>query len=89
MGKIERHNDWCSYDSLDGERLKDGEILEITFPDGWFMTAAIRLAKWSESISDHGHASAYPQERAEIDFSLHGIRVVIPLAGLEAERIAT
>lgn len=86
MKIVERVQDWCSYDQLDGTKLVDGEILNVRFKDGTTEVCEILIEEWEEDISDHGHENSYVQSQAYAVKKFRGTKIKIALAGLRAER---
>lgn len=87
MNKIVRIKDWCSYDTLDDIKIEDGETLQIELPDGIIVVKDVVEKTWSESISDMNKALKYGQSQAHIELTVHGLDILVPIAGLKAARV--
>jgi len=87
MGKIERYSNWCELDQLDGETIKDGETLEVTFPNGKVIKLKAAVESYSQSYNDHGHDYTMPVSHAYHKSWWAGVPVQVSLVGLEAKRI--
>jgi hypothetical protein len=87
MSIIETDLNWCEVDQLDGIDLIDREKLKIIFPNGEEVTKEIKIVESSYETNDMGAAYIIPCRKAHIESKWKGQPCLIPLAGLEAERI--
>lgn len=88
MSKIERAGDWGSYDNvLDGKRLVDGELIIVRWPDGHLDQIAVTVTDERGTVSDHGKEYGTVSHVARYITSYRGIKISVPLYGLEAQRV--
>lgn len=83
-------SNWCYYDSLDGAELRDGEELELTWPDGHVERQKILVKKRSVEVSDMGHPWTTPITEAFIVVPYHGFDALLQLSlvqGLRVKRV--
>lgn len=70
--------------------LKDGDELEILFPDKTRLTATAKVTVYTNRVSDHGHEYDVPSERLELVFpkrlTIHGLLVGIDPTKIWAKR---
>jgi hypothetical protein len=71
-------------DRLGDWLLVDGEPLSVTFPDGSTLHCLIRVIPL---FLEGSHGALVRVTRAYMMDSVHGVPVMVPLSGLEAERI--
>lgn len=77
MSHVTRHvEDHSSRDRLDGDDLRDGEWLAVTFPDGFTQDATVEIESLRQA-QGHAYCTGY----------FHGVRVRVPLLGLLARRL--
>lgn len=59
-------------------RIKDGETLEVEFPDGSVFEAVAKVTATTNWVSDHGHEYSVPSEELRVvfltPFDFHGIK---------------
>lgn len=82
-GRIERGSNWGYWDQLHGQSLHDGEMLRVWFPDGSTVDT-IKVVHHSQGVSygmEIFDARAYMEDRVRF------VDVLVPLFGLDAERI--
>lgn len=88
MNTIDHIGDWGSSTAvLDGKKLEDGEIVIVKWPDGFLEQIAVTVTKEYGSVSDHGHAYDTISHIAWYITKHRGVRVAVPLDGLEAQRV--
>lgn len=89
MKKIEFVGDWGSgNDELDGTSLRDGEIIIVAWPDGFLEQIAVTVELSQGTVSDHGHEYPTRVQTAYYITKHRGVRVAVPLRGIEAQRVA-
>lgn len=89
MNRIEYVSSWESgQDRLDGRPIRSGEKLRVNFPDGDPRVVTVHVMTTHGSYSDHGHEHRTEQQRAYCRAAVYGVEVLVPLVGLEAERVA-
>lgn len=89
MSKIEKKGDWGSYDdTLDGARLVDGELLIVRWPDGHLEQITVNVRAEVGSVSDHGKMYDTHSHVSYHVTQLRGVKIELPLYGLEAQRVA-
>ena len=88
MAKIERYQNWCDVDQLGGTDLKDGEKLEVCFPDNQIRAIEIVVEKTKETTSDMGHVELIPVQKAYYATKVYGVKINVPLVGLNARRVS-
>jgi hypothetical protein len=72
--------DWCCCDQLDGEELKDGERLDLLWPDGSIIIgASVKLREFSETCMEHGGIAEIPYKMAYYKTMHRGARVMVEL----------
>lgn len=91
MNKIERDRsrvcrNWCSIDRLDGNDLKDGDRLILKWPDGQMQSVVIIVERKSVMYPDHGGSFKVTESHAYVVAYHRGVRVQVPIVGLEAAR---
>lgn len=84
MSKIDRGSNWGYWDQLDGKAIADGEALRVRFPDGSTLDLLARVITRSAGVSD---GTEIRDARSYLPVSVRGVDVLVPLYGLEAERI--
>lgn len=87
--KITANKCWADIDELDGTRLKDGEQLLVSFPDGHDEIITIRVKEWGTPTTDMGREYIMPNSKAYYKVKYYGIYTLIPLEGLEAKRVCS
>ncbi len=88
MSKVEAYKNWfCDIDRLDEIDLKEGEDLELTFPDGTVERVQVLLHSEKQTYTDHGHTYSMTVSKAYFTLDYHGWEMDCPLEGLEAKRI--
>jgi hypothetical protein len=89
MSKVESKGDWGSYDdTLDGKKLVDGELLIVRWPDGHLDQIAVTVKLERGSVSDHGKEYTTYSSVSYYVTQLRGVKIDLPLRGLEAQRVA-
>jgi hypothetical protein len=87
VSRIGFKGDWGSGIAvLDGEPLKDAELLHIEWPDGTVEPVRVTLVSQHGTVSDHGKEYATLRYLAYVSVWHHGIEVRVPIAGLTAWR---
>lgn len=87
MKKIERYNNWCEIDRLDGVDIKDKERLRVKFPNGEILEITVSVFFSSYEISDMGTPYTIPCYKAYLETKWKGQECLVPLVELEAERV--
>lgn len=87
MSKIECYSNWCWIDRLDGVDLKNGELLFVKFPDGSAFGVACVVKSRTVDVQDMGHTYGAHESLAYAEIDYHGVKVLVPLVGLEARRV--
>lgn len=87
LGRVVKYSNWGDWEQLNGETLVDGEALRITWPDGTLLDVLIKVIDHRQQISDHGHDSWGSDVRAYVEADYRGVRVLVPILGLEAQRL--
>jgi hypothetical protein len=88
MNKIERKGDWGSYNAvLEGKELTDGELVIVRWPDGRLDQIAVTVRTENGSVSDHGKEYTTYSKVAYYVTDHRGIKIDVPLHGLEAQRV--
>lgn len=82
---------YSSIDKLDGTELKDGEILEIEFPNGTREVHTIHVTKGRGTESEQGcqYGFSYPISQATITIDYNGLKMNMRIEGLKAKQILT
>jgi hypothetical protein len=86
-GKIDACQDWCDIDRLHGEFLKEGERLEVMWPNGSIEQITISIADHSYYVNDMGVPYRIPVRKAHADTTHNGAQAIIPLFGLNVRRV--
>lgn len=86
MSRIERYSNWCEIDRLDSIDLKEGEFLQVFWPNGDIEILVCGINSHSYTISDHGHPYSVPVREAYIHANYKGQPIKVELLGLEAQR---
>jgi hypothetical protein len=86
MNKIERYSQWCEIDRLEGVDVKNGELLFVRFPNGHAqgVTAVVKVR--NTSVSEQGGQYTMRESIAYAEAEYHGVKILVPLVGLEARR---
>lgn len=85
--KITACKNWCDFDQLDGITIKNGESLEVIFPDGVAREIAACVVNDSYSASDMGHQVSIPTAKAYALTEAFGAKTKVELIGLLARRV--
>jgi hypothetical protein len=80
------YSNWGDWEQLDGKTLVDGEALRVTWPDGSTLDALVKVVDHGQAISDHGSSYTGSRVRAYVEIDYRGVRALVPIRGLEAER---
>lgn len=86
-GKVDACKDWCDIDRLHGEFFKEGERVEVMWPDGTLEQIKVCIADHSYDVNDIGVAYRVNVKKAHADTTHHGAQAIIPLFGLNVRRI--
>lgn len=86
MNKVERINNWGSFDQLDGIKLKDNELIKIKFPNGKENDC---ICKIESSTSSCGHNDVVFNSFSFVIMDVNGVSAIIKLTqdGILCERI--
>lgn len=85
---VELTSNWGYWDQLDGETLKDGELLRIEWPNGTVEELPVRVRDVGCTIHDMGHQYTGQDIRAFVEKVVNGKAVLIEARGLLAERVS-
>ena len=82
-------SNWGWWDQLDGETLRDGDLLEVTWPDGATTTETVVTRTTYEMVGDHGHDERTPRVEAFVAIRHRGAEGVVRLvaAGVSCRRV--
>lgn len=88
MAKVTTLKNWCEIDQLNSVDLRDGDTVEITWPNGGEKTThTVHIEKSTQSVSDMGRSVDVPIRHAMIKLCHGGAWFDIRIAGLEARKI--
>ena len=87
MTPITNFSNWGYWDQLDGTNLVDGETLTIRWPDDTTTTERITVIDHRTTIGDMGSDYRAANQKAYLRSAFRGVEILVPLAGLLAERI--
>lgn len=73
--KIDQNRNWCEIDQLGGMPIRDGEWLEIHWPDGSVTSERVKLRITKRTVSDMGHNCDIPVRQAGVTVNYHGVPV--------------
>jgi hypothetical protein len=82
MSKVTCKDDWGGWDELDGQRLRSGDRLGVTWPDGTTEDVDVKVVNNDVALSRE--TVTYSRAHAIRDY--HGVVVLVPIVGLEAVR---
>jgi hypothetical protein len=85
MSKVTVRSNWGYWDELDGEILKNGERVNVRWPDGSETQETVRVEKTSFQSEDHGHRCDIPVHKAYVDVNVRGVAASIRLAGADLD----
>jgi hypothetical protein len=66
------YSQWCYCDSLDGEVLRTGDVLDVTWKDGTSSRETIDVEESTHTVNDMGHPYDCGVTRAFISTLFHG-----------------
>lgn len=78
------YSNWCYLAALGGREdgvLKNGEALEVRFPDGTVVRTAVLIEEDTEEVMDMGHYDSVPITRAYFQHKVHGAQALVRLDG--------
>lgn len=88
MNQITREGDWGSYsEMLDDKVLGEDEEIIVRWPDGTLQQIRVHLEITHGTVSDMGHEYPTVQYTAYCKAKHRGVDVLVPLRGLEAQRV--
>lgn len=88
MNKIKFIGDWGSgCDMLDDKPLKDGECLEVAWPNGIWEQMNITVRQERGTVSDHGKEYPTLSSYAYLETTRNGVKILVPLRGCLARRL--
>lgn len=85
MSKVVTRSDWGYYDCLDGKDLKDGEHVQVHWPDGTKTELRVEIER-HDRVGLGGMDEGYGVTRAYVTVSFRGVAARVRLLGLEVER---
>lgn len=87
MNIIEREYNWGFWDKLDDKPLKHGEKLRIRWPNGKIENVTIIIERHAIPMQDMDRNYYASQDvRAYVESTYNGVKILVPVVGLEAER---
>ena len=84
---VTQKSNWGYWDELDGKVLRDGETVEVQYPDGTIERGTVTTKDHVSTISDMGAPCAIHDTSAFIRFEHHGAEVKLGLRGMMARRV--
>jgi hypothetical protein len=88
--EVKEYTNWCHLDQIDGKNIKDGEKLELIWPDGHTMLCNVIVEGGHKEVLDMNSTYLCPISYAFAMIEHHGSELKIRLAdvkGLKARRV--
>jgi hypothetical protein len=88
FSKIKITGSWASYDSIDDKPLKNGELVEVLWPDGTVSEHKISLTKYHQSVLEQGGGAwDVPHHEAFVSIPHQGANLKVRLFDVNKIRV--